>query len=106
MDEKKLLGKRIQELRRARNLSQEDLAEKLDLNAKYLGFVEQGRANPTLTVLIGIAKALKVDLVDLFNHPWLKLTEVELRKKIKVMGDKADVQGLREMFALMKTRDL
>lgn len=101
-----MLGKRIQELRRARGLSQEALAEKLDLNAKYVGFIEQGRANPTLEVLITLAKTLKVEVVELFNYSWLKMTEAELRRRIRALSDEADLMRLREIFALMKVRDL
>jgi len=106
LDDKTLLGKRIQELRRARGISQEVFAEKLSLNSKYVGFIEQGRANPTIEIIIAMAKALKVDVVDLFNYSWFKLSEAELRKRIRTMGDKADLKVLREMFSLMKARDL
>jgi transcriptional regulator with XRE-family HTH domain len=39
MDERVLLGRRIKELRKARGLSQEALAEKMDGHPKYLGVV-------------------------------------------------------------------
>jgi len=106
MDDRVLLGKRIKELRKARGLSQEALAEKMDGHPKYLGSVERGEQNPTIEFLIKLATALKVDLVDLFNYPWLKMTEAELRRRIKVMADEADLTRLREMLALMKSRDL
>jgi len=106
MDDRVLLGKRIKELRKARGLSQEALAEKMDGHPKYLGSVERGEQNPTIEFLMKLATALKVDLVDLFNHPWLKMSEAELRRRIKAMADEADLTRLREMLALMKSRDL
>lgn len=55
---------------------------------------------------MALSKALKVKLVDLFNYSWLKTNEKELRRKIRTMADEADLKQLREMLALMKTRDL
>jgi transcriptional regulator with XRE-family HTH domain len=106
MDERKLLGKRIQELRLGRALSQEALAEKMGVNTKYLGFIEQGRANPTLDVLLNLARSLKVEPVDLFNYSWLRLSEGEIRKKIKALADRAEGERLREILALVKAREV
>ncbi|MBX3024675.1 helix-turn-helix transcriptional regulator [bacterium] len=105
MDERELLGKRIQELRLARRISQEALAERMGVNAKYLGFIEQGRANPTLEVLFNVARSLKVEPVDLFNYAWLKLSDAEMRRKIKALADRTQGERLREMLALLKSRE-
>ena len=106
MEERALVGKRIQALRLNRGLSQEGLAERMGINAKYLGFIEQGRANPTLDLLIQLAHALKVEMVDLFNYSWLKLSDADLRKKIKALADRTEGEQLREVLALMKARSL
>lgn len=106
MTEQGLLGKRIRELRLSRGLSQEGLAEKMGVNAKYLGFIEQGRANPTLDVLLRLARCLKVEPVDLFNHAWLKLSDAQMRKAIKALADRADGERLREVLALVKAREV
>jgi len=106
MDQRGLLGKRIQELRLGRGLSQETLAEKMGVNAKYLGFIEQGRANPTLDVLLNIARCLKVEPVDLFNYAWINLSDSEVRKRIKALADDTDGERLREMLALLKAREV
>lgn len=106
MDDRVFLGRRIKELRKARGLSQEALAEKMDGHPKYLGSVERGEQNPTIEFLLKLAGALKVDLPALFNYPWQKLSEAELKRKLHVMVDKADVERLREVLALMKAREL
>jgi len=46
-------------------MSQEKLAEKADLNPKYLSEVERGCANISLDALVRIAKALGLRLRDL-----------------------------------------
>lgn len=106
MDEKRLLGRRIKELRSARGYSQEALSERMGVSAKYLSSVERGKENPTLDLLVKLSKALKVDLGDLFNFRWLALREVELRAKVKEMAERAELEKLREVFAVLRSRDL
>ena len=67
-DVKKLMGKQIKILRQARGMSQEQLAEKISMNAKYLSGIERGKANPTLDTLIRLAGALGVGVPELFNY--------------------------------------
>lgn len=59
------LGARLRQLRQARRLTQERLAERAGLSFKFLGELERGRGNPTLTTLTAISDALGVRLVDL-----------------------------------------
>jgi DNA-binding XRE family transcriptional regulator len=60
------LGTRIRELRRAKGLTQEALAETAALSVQHLLDLEHGRSNPTVTSLIGIARGLRVPIRDLF----------------------------------------
>jgi len=59
------LGARLRQLRQARRLTQEALAERAGLSYKFIGEVERGRGNPTLTTLVSISDALGVSLGDL-----------------------------------------
>lgn len=107
MDERRrLLGARIKELRVERGLSQERLAELMGANVTYVSSVERGRENPTLDFLLKVTDALHVDLADLAAFAWLRMNERDLRKKLRAMIDKADLDALREVLALMKARDL
>ena len=106
MDERLLLGRRIKELRQARGLSQEALAEKMEGHPKYLGSVERGEQNPTVDFLMKLAAALKVDLGSLFAYQWQKMSEAELKRKLHASIDKADLDRLREILALVKAREL
>lgn len=62
----KQLGKRIQKKRRELKITQEKLAEKVNISRAYMGFIEQGRNTPSLELLEKIAKALKIPLSELF----------------------------------------
>ena len=63
----KKLGQRIADLRRSRELTQEQLAEALDCSVEFISLVERGVNAPTVAGLEKFAKALKVEVRDLFT---------------------------------------
>jgi putative transcriptional regulator len=60
---------RIKELRARFNLTQEELAQKVDVRRETIVFLEQGKYNPSLKLAHDIAKALesKIDEVFIFE---------------------------------------
>lgn len=61
----KALGEAIRTFRKKANLTQERLAERADLNYKYLGEVERGEKTISVEALARIAQALSVRLAKL-----------------------------------------
>lgn len=61
------VGQKIKQLRTELKLTQEDLAFKVGVDRSYMGFLERGEKNPTLSTLIKVARALKVSLKDMFE---------------------------------------
>ena len=62
------LGKKIQRLRKLKDLSQEKLAEEVKISRTHMGHIEQGRKSPSLEVLERLSRSLKVKLSDLFER--------------------------------------
>ncbi|RUO58671.1 helix-turn-helix domain-containing protein [Pseudidiomarina marina] len=60
-------GSNIRSLRRAQNMSQEDLADRSGLDRSYLGSVERGERNISLINILKIANALGISAKELFN---------------------------------------
>jgi len=60
-------GKRIRQLRTERNLSQEQLAELTGFHRTYIGMVERGERNISLSNVGAFAKAFQLSLSDLFE---------------------------------------
>lgn len=54
----KLLGRKIRERRTHKHISQEKLAEMVDISVTYMGAIENARKHPSLTTLVNIANAL------------------------------------------------
>jgi len=61
-EELRRLGERVREERRARGLTQESLAESLDLSVAYVSLIERGGRNPPYTTVVAIARALGVPM--------------------------------------------
>lgn len=65
-----MLHLRLKQLRRERNLSQEDLARKLGVSRQALIAIEQGASLPSLRVIMALIDALEVNFNDLFGPEW------------------------------------
>ena len=66
MDIRISVGNKIKELRRERNLSQEDLAFLSGLDRTYINSVENGRRNISIISLEKIANGLGVKIRNIF----------------------------------------
>ena len=66
-DWKRIVGANVRDLRNAEDISQEKLAFKSKIDLTYMGGIERGKRNPSLLVLVRIAKALKVQPADLLK---------------------------------------
>lgn len=59
-------GAALRDWRVRRKLTQEALAERSGLSYKFVGEVERGKGNPTLTTISKLAKALEIGPAELF----------------------------------------
>ena len=62
----KRIGKNISKHRRNRNMTSEQLAYENGISKGYMSDVENGKKIPSVKMLDKIAKALKVDIKELF----------------------------------------
>jgi len=61
----KQIGLKIKERRQSQGITQEFIANKLDVNPSHISNIEGGRAHPSLTALVKIANILQCS-VDFF----------------------------------------
>lgn len=61
------LGRRIASLRKARKLTQEQLAEAAGYSVEFVSLVERGVNAPSVAGLKKFAKVLKIEVKELFN---------------------------------------
>lgn len=62
------LGEQIREIREKIGLNQEQLAFKAKIDRSYLSNVENGHRNLTITVIVRLAKSLKVHPSELLGN--------------------------------------
>jgi transcriptional regulator with XRE-family HTH domain len=60
-------GNVIRKLRKEQGISQEELAHRADLHRTYIGMIERAEKNITLLNIEKLAKALDVNITDLFS---------------------------------------
>jgi transcriptional regulator with XRE-family HTH domain len=65
MDLKEVVAVNLRRLRHAKEMTQEELAEKAGLSARYIGAIERADVSARVTVLGQIADALEVDASEL-----------------------------------------
>jgi transcriptional regulator with XRE-family HTH domain len=61
-----VLGEAIRSRRKNAGYTQERLAEKVDLNPKYLGEIERGEKIISIEALLRIAKAVRTPIQEFF----------------------------------------
>ena len=67
MDLKRAMASNVRRERQARQLTQEDLADRAGLSARYLGSIERGHVAASVTVLGRLAQALRIDPCELIR---------------------------------------
>ena len=98
---RKKLGEKIRQLRKLRELTQEQLGEKAGISYKFIGEVERGIVNPSLDSLIGIARALNVNVKELFPSESDLITEFSseelqtIKRAVKLLNSRLNVKRVK-----------
>lgn len=61
-------GKAVRELRKERGLSQEAFADLAGIDRSYMGHIERGEKNVTLTKIYQLTSALGITVLELFKR--------------------------------------
>ena len=59
---------RLEELRRARGLRQEELADTLEVSRQTIGSLENGRYNPSILLAFKIARYFGMSIEEIFIY--------------------------------------
>jgi len=102
MNEQKLFGMRVKELRKLRKLSQEQLAEKTGISSKYVSRIETGHQFPSVDIIARLARSLNVEIEDLFKFAHEAKNARELKKSIKELLNQADLGTLRLAVKILR----
>jgi len=101
MIDQKLLGSRIKSLRVQKGLSQDKLGELSGLNGKYLGEVERGNSNISITNLSKLSDVLEVPFLSMLNIEH-EQDRTELVKELHQMIDSSDDGQLKTIYRVLE----
>jgi len=62
-----LFGENLKKVRKSKGFTQAELANDIGIEISQISRIERGVINTSISTIYEIAKALKVDIVDLFN---------------------------------------
>lgn len=97
---KENFGKRIQEIRKSKKLTQEKLAEAIGLDTPNLSNIERGKRFVTSDTLEKIVNALEVAEKDLFDFGHMKNRE-ELIKSINEILRTSDTKEIEFYYRMI-----
>lgn len=95
-------GKRVRELRKAQELSQEKFGKKSGLHYTYVGAVERAERNLSLGSIKKIADGLNVDIAELFCFSQTSSPESQVREEIANLIRHKDYRTLRLILRGLK----
>lgn len=102
MNNLKLFGKRIKELRKNKKLTQEQLGELVRIDYKQIGNIETGTYFTTMPTLEKIANALDVEIAELFNYSHKNTRRFLIEKPIQMLSNASD-ENLAILYRVIKS---
>ncbi len=98
---KKLLGRRIKEIRLSKNITQQQLAEMIDIDQRSMSAIECGTNFPTKN-LLKIANSLGVELKELFDYEHLEIDDSQKINQISKLLYNLSSHDLNIVYRLVK----
>ncbi|UKJ44676.1 helix-turn-helix domain-containing protein [Lysinibacillus sp. ACHW1.5] len=100
----KSVGLQIRILRKSKKFSQEELAFKANVHPTYIGQIERGEKNLTISSLNQITNALEVNLADFFSVIGTNYDSTEnlpYRLIIEILQE-IDIDEQKQLFEILK----
>ena len=98
----KVFGKRLRSLRRAKDLTQEQVAERAGLSLQSVGEIERGRGNPTLVNIERLSAALGEDVTTLFDLGDVKLSKEQAQQELLELLNRATEEQVRAILTMVR----
>ena len=95
------IGQIIRKYRKSKNMTQEEMAERLGVTAPAVNKWERGNSLPDITLLAPIARLLGLSLDTLLTFQG-DLTDREVNELIAVLNGKLKTEGFEDAFAWAK----
>ncbi len=94
-----LLGKRVAQLRINRGLTQDKLAELTNYSTNHIAKLESARTNPSFDLIVAIAKALQIEIKELFSFKEQESVEY-IKQEFQKIIDSSDAETLNFLYKI------
>lgn len=98
---KNLFGQRIKILRKKRNLTQSQIAEMVDVDAKHISCIENGKNFPSPELIAKFANAFKINPKDLFEFDNIP-SSLDLKAELIKLLDTVSEDEIEKIFVYSK----
>lgn len=97
------LGARIKNKRLEQNLTQEQLAEKVELSAVYIGQIERGERKMTIDTLVKLANSLNSSIEELLKDSTSSNVNARLNELVNIAKelDTSDIDKVIDVIKAM-----
>ena len=101
--DKSVIGKKIRQFRKLKNLTQFELAEKVGLNEKQISRIEMGLNYPTYTTFVKLIDVLDIDVANFIvdESTEISMYENKINNFIKVSNE-AELKMYYEVMQSIK----
>lgn len=96
------IGQRIRKYRKALNLSQEQLAEKIGISTTHMSHIETANTKLSLAVLVDIATTLSVQ-TDAIIYGELQQNKTSIKQEVSDIIDSCSAKKLNIINDVLKT---
>ena len=100
-----MIGQNIRKIRKAQGLSQEELAEKINISTTHMSHIETGNTKLSLPVLVELAKVLEVRTDDLLNTETARTT-TDTQKDVAELLEGCSFQEAKVIMEVVKATKL
>lgn len=97
-----LIGQRIRQYRKAKGLSQEELAEKINISTTHMSHIETANTKLSLPVFVDIVEALGIKADDLLSLPIEEAHERDLPREISAIFEQCSKQEAEVITDIVK----
>ena len=94
-------GRRVRELRKRANMTQEALGNAAGVNFKFVGGIERGEENPSLSIILKLATGLGVEPGELFELEHVQ-SERALRAQARTLLDETSPADIQRFVRIMR----
>ena len=95
------LGARIKNKRLEQNLTQEQLAEKVELSAVYIGQIERGERKMTIDTLVKLANSLNSSIEELLKDSTSSNVNARLNELVNIAKE-LDISDIYKVIDVIK----